>query len=455
LFYREPDLLKDAWTIAIETLSWMEMQKLSEHLALARTIKQLSVKDPNAIRYAYGLVVETTRRRNLIDAFVNSVVAPKKIGDYNLGVQSFLRLYVYQTRIQKNWGKINLQEAQHIASMGRAILGWQTLREVEQFLGFLLTRQLEPILDSATDEERVSLETFHPSWFVKYCFDLMGRDEAVAFLQGSMNPPPTYVRVNTLASTEGEIVQKLDSEGVKLEKSLPLKCTYKVSETKQPLNSLSSYKEGLFYIQDKASCFATEAADPKSGSTVFDVCAAPGAKTTYLAQLMQDNGAIYSVDFSARRMQTWKRETSRMGTKIAEPIIADACATLPFAGEADLVVLDPPCTGTGIFAKQPSAKWRISPKSIGKMAEIQWKMINSCAEKVTSGGVLIYSTCSITVEENEMIVERFLKNHPEFNSVEIAPKIGLPGLRGLTQSQRLYPHIHQCNGFFIAKLRKE
>jgi 16S rRNA (cytosine967-C5)-methyltransferase len=446
--------LKDAWTVAIETLSWMEMQKLSEHLALAKTIKQLDTKDPNAIRYAYGLVVETTRRRNLIDKLVNTIVDPKKIGDYNLGVQSFLRLYVYQTRIAKNWGKINLQEAQHIASMGRAILGWETLREVERFLGFLLTRQLEPILEAASDEERVSLETFHPSWFVKYCFNLMGRNEAIAFLQGSMNPPLTYIRVNTLAATEEAIVQKLGSEGVKLE-PLALKYTYKVSEAKQPLNSLSSYKEGLFYIQDKASCFATQAADPKQGSIVFDVCAAPGAKTTYLAQLMQNNGAIYSVDFSARRMRTWKREISRMGTKIAEPIIADACATLPLANEANTIVLDPPCTGTGIFAKQPSAKWRITPKSISKMADIQWQMINNCAEKVAAGGVLIYSTCSITVEENETIVERFLKDHTEFNIAEIKPELGLPGLRGLTQCQRLYPHIHHCNGFFIAKLQKE
>jgi NOL1/NOP2/sun family putative RNA methylase len=446
--------LKDAWTIAIETLSWMEMQKLSEHLALAKTIKQLDTKDPNAIRYAYGLVVETTRRRNLIDKLVNTIVAPKKIGDYDLGVQSFLRLYVYQTRTAKNWGKINLQEAQHIASMGRAILGWETLREVERFLGFLLTRQLEPILEAASDEERVSLETFHPSWFVKYCFNLMGRNEAIAFLQGSMNPPLTYIRVNTLAATEEAIVQKLGSEGVKLE-PLALKYTYKVSEAKQPLNSLSSYKEGLFYIQDKASCFATQAADPKQGSIVFDVCAAPGAKTTYLSQLMQNNGSIYSVDFSARRIQTWKRETSRMGTKIAEPLIADACATLPLSIEANTIVLDPPCTGTGIFAKQPSAKWRITPKSINKMADIQWQMINSCAEKVAAGGVLIYSTCSITVEENETIVERFLKVHTVFSIAEIKPELGLPGLRGLTQCQRLYPHIHHCNGFFIAKLQKE
>lgn len=433
----------------------MEMQKLSEHLALQRTIKQLGVNNPNAIRFAYGLIVETTRRRNLIDAYINSIVAPKKIGDFNLGVQSFLRLYVYQTRVAKNWGKINLQEAGQIASLGRAILGWQTLREVEQYLGFLLTGQLKPILEGASDIEKIALETFHPVWFVEYCISLLGCDQATAFLQGSLNPPPTYIRLNTLIDTEEAILQKIDAEGVVPEKAEPLKLTYKITQTKQPLNSLQSYHDGLFYVQDKASCFATQAADPKEGIIVFDVCAAPGAKTTYLAQLMHNEGSIYSVDFSARRMQTWKREVKRLKATIAEPVIADANTTLPFARESDLVVLDPPCTGTGIFAKQPSAKWRINAKSLSKMAEIQWNMINRCAEKVAAGGTLIYSTCSITLEENEQIIQRFLKEHAEFSLAAIEPKIGSPGLNGLTQCQRLYPHIHQCNGFFIGKLQRK
>jgi 16S rRNA (cytosine967-C5)-methyltransferase len=188
---------------------------------------------------------------------------------------------------------------------------------------------------------------------------------------------------------------------------------------------------------------------------VLDVCAAPGAKTTYIAQLMRNQGSIYSVDYSVRRMQTWQKEVFRMGVEIAEPIIADARSSLPFTAEADVVILDPPCTSTGAFGKFPSAKWRLTPRSIERMAGVQWLIINNCAEKVKAGGVLVYSTCSVTVEENEMIIERFLKGHPEFRLAEIDPKIGVSGLRGLTRCQRLYPHVHQCNGFFIAKLQKE
>ena len=448
-------MLKDAWTLAIETLSQIELQKLSERMALARITKRLGITSPNTLRYAYGLVVETVRRRNLIDKFINSVLQPKTVGELNLGVAAFLRLYVYQTRVAKNWTEPDLEEAARIAKLGRAILGWKTLRVVETAFGLLLSREIEPIVIKTADEEKVALRTFHPTWFVSYCFRLFGRKEAIDFLEGSIYPPPAFVRLNVLKASQEEILAKLDSEGVTLEKTEPLQHAYKITHTNQPLTKTASYQEGLFYVQDKASCFAAEVADPKPALTVLDLCAAPGAKTTYLAQLMQNKGKIYSLDYSSRRMQTWKQENNRMGITISEPIIADARTPPPLNIEADVAVLDPPCTSTGVFGRQPSAKWRLTPKSIERMADIQWQMINNVAEKVKSGGCLTYSTCSVTVEENEMVIERFLKWHPEFSLTQINPKLGSPGLRGLTKCKRLYPHLHESNGFFIAKLQKE
>jgi 16S rRNA C967 or C1407 C5-methylase (RsmB/RsmF family) len=188
---------------------------------------------------------------------------------------------------------------------------------------------------------------------------------------------------------------------------------------------------------------------------VLDLCAAPGAKTTYLAQLMENRGTLISADYSKRRIQVWKRETERMGASIAQPVVADARKSLPLNVSADLVILDPPCTSTGTFGKTPGAKWRLTKRSMLGMAKIQAEMMEQCAEYVKDGGFLVYSTCSITVEENEMVIEGFLRLHPEFQLVEAKPRIGLPGLRGLTMCQRLYPHIHECNGFFVAKLKKE
>jgi len=448
------ELLKEAWTLAIEALSWMQMRKLSERLALAKTVKQLSIRDADAVRLAHMLVCETVRRQNFIDNFINNALKPESINEFNLGVQAFLRLYVYKTRIARKWSKIDVEEAKSIAKLARSILGWKTLQKVEHVLGVLLTQKPTSIFEGVSDEERIGLLTFHPTWFVKYCFKLFGRREAITMVEANKHSPPTYIRLNTIKTNENEILKKIMEDEIKVEKVEPLSHSYKVMGTKQPLTRTTSLREGLFYIQDKASCFAAEAANPKPGMTVLDVCAAPGAKTTYLAQLMQNRGVIYSVDYSRRRMKVWKNEVARMGVEIAVPIIADACNPLPFAIEADVVVLDPPCTSTGAFGKLPSAKWRLTRRSIDKMAEIQWQMLNSCAENVKPEGALVYSTCSITIEENEMLIERFLKWHLEFSLAELTPKIGLPGLRGMEKCQRLYPHTYQCNGFFIAKLLK-
>ncbi len=440
--------------LAIETLSWMEMRKLSERLAFAKTVKQLDIKDLDAVRLAHRLVCETVRRQNFIDQFINKILKPATIDEFDLGTQSFLRLYVYQTRMAKSWDKIDIEEAEDIAKQARSILGWKTIQKVEPFLGLLLTQEPTKAFESVSDERRIGLSTFHPTWFVKYCLRLFGKPQTITMLEADLQTPPIYVRLNTLKASEEEILQKLAEEKIKVEHVEQMRHTYKVISTKQPLTQTTTFHKGLFYIQDKASCFAAEAANPKAGMTVLDVCAAPGAKTTYLAQLMENQGVIYSVDFSRRRMAVWKSGVAYMNVKIAVPVIADARNSLPLAVDADVVVLDPPCTSTGTFGKTPSAKWRLTPRSIERMAEVQWQMLNSCAGNVKEGGKLVYSTCSIMVEENEILIEKFLKRNAEFALVDISPKIGLPGLRGLDKCQRLYPHVHGCNGFFIAKLVK-
>jgi 16S rRNA (cytosine967-C5)-methyltransferase len=444
-------MLREAWTLAIETLSWIELQRLGERLALNRATKQLRIKDRKAIGLAHRLVSETLRRKNYIDFLLNSILAPQSLTDFKLGVRAFLRLYVYETKLADG----NLENAIKIAKMGRSILGWRELEDAEEVLGEILSINPENALKGLEETEKVGLQTYHPTWFVKYCFRLLGRGEALKFLEKSAEIPPVYVRLNTLKAPQKALLKKLEDEQIVLEKVQQLKHTYRLVQRKKPLIRTQSFSKGLFYIQDKASCLAAEIANPKPDTTVLDVCAAPGAKTTYLAQLMENRGTIVSVDYSKRRIRVWKRETERMGANIAQPLVADARKSLPLNISADLVILDPPCTSTGTFGKTPDAKWRLTKRSMLGMAKIQAEMIEQCAEYVKEGGFLVYSTCSITVEENEMVIENFLKRHPEYKLADTVPKIGLPGLRGLTKCQRLYPHIHECNGFFVAKLKKE
>lgn len=444
-------MLRDAWALAIETLSWVELKRMGERLALTKAAKKLKIKNPKAIGLAHRLVTETLRKKNYIDFLLNKVLAPQSINDIRLGPRVFLRMYVHETKLADN----NIDKAYRIARMGRTILGWWKLKDIEEVLGKILSINLDSALQGLNEIEKVGLQTYHPTWFVKYCFKLLGRGEALKFLEKSAQITPTYVRLNTLKAPEQSLLKSIEDEKVVLEKVPKLKHTYKLIETNKPLARTQSFRKGLFYIQDKASCLAAEIANPKQGNTVLDVCAAPGSKTTYLAQLMINSGEIISLDYSKRRIQVWKKETKLMGTTITHPVVADTRNSLPVNISADLVILDPPCTSTGTFGKTPDAKWRLTKRSMLGMSKIQTEMIEQCALHVKEDGFLVYSTCSITLEESEMVIEKFLKLHPEFKLVKSTPNIGLPGLRGLTKCQRFYPHIHECNGFFVAKLQKE
>jgi 16S rRNA (cytosine967-C5)-methyltransferase len=447
-------MLREAWTIAIESLSWMEMRGLSEPLAFARTVKQLAIDNPDALRLARVLVFETVRRKNFIDAFLAEAIEPAEIERLDLGTRAFLRLYVYYTRFSQDWSEADLRQAETAARAARSILGWKTLLPVEPYLGALLTQKPSTVFSRKDDESREALRTFHPKWFVEYCYKLLGRTEALAFLEANISPLPLYARLNTLKAQEDVILEGLARDGAEIDKIDRVRFGYAIVKTKKPLAKTASFTEGLIHLQDKSSMFAAEAANPSSNSTVLDICSAPGAVTTYMAQLMRNEGSILAVDYSKRRTASWKKEVSRFGVNIAEPVIADACTPLPFSTEADVIVVNPPCTDTGLFARLPSGKWRLTSHSIPRMCELQLKMLNNCSEYAKRGGTLVYFTSSITVEENEMVIEKFLKWHPEYSLGKIEPDFGLPGLRGFDRCRRLYPHIHACNGAFVARLRK-
>jgi 16S rRNA (cytosine967-C5)-methyltransferase len=445
-------LLKEAWTVAIESLSWMDLRGLSEPLAFARTVKQLRIDDRDALRLARVLLFETVRRKNFIDAFISQAIQPMELDNLGLGIRAFLSLFVYSTRFSDRWSEPDLKQAVTAVRMGRSILGWKAFVPVERYLGMLLTQKASVVFAEKNDETRVALQTFHPEWFVGYCFRLFGRRDALSFLESDISSLPIYVRLNTMKAPENDILKKLSDDGAEIEKVEQLKFCYKVLKTKQSLSATSSFKDNLIYLQDKSSAFAAEAVDPASGMTVLDLCSAPGALTLYLAQLMQTEGRIFSLDYSRRRMASWKIEVGRYGARIAEPIIADASASLPVDLAADVIVLNPPSTDTGLFARRPSSKWRLTSRSVARMAEIQWRMLNNCSDYLKPRGIIVYFTSSITVEENEMVVEKFLKWHPEYSLTAIQPRLGLPGLRGLGMCQRFYPHLHECNGLFIARL---
>src|SRR5207244_10667431 len=154
---------------------------------------------------------------------------------------------------------------------------------------------------------------------------------------------------------------------------------------------------GCFQMQYRASCRAVKSGAPVPGENVLDLWAAPGAKTAAIAQLMKNRGSIVSVDYSRRRMNGWRREVERLGVKIADPVISDA-SLLGLRTSFDLVIIDPPCTGTGVFDRNPRMKWHLSPKSVERYSTFQRCFLDSAASLVVKRGSVFVSTCSLDVD---------------------------------------------------------
>lgn len=433
--------------LAIEALSWMELKRMNGRSALRTTARQLRVRDGATLRYAFRLVMEATRRRNALDHIIALALGEEGFEDLYLGKKNFLRIYASEAQ----YGGSSYEELVEMADLAREILGRREFGPVEEAL--VLIPRLEIRWDELPRDDATALRTFHPAWYVAYCVGLFGEEEAVRLLEAPV--PPSYVRLNALKGGDGGLLGRLRGEGVELEEA-GLEHVYRVLDNERPLTFLDSHKEGLFTVQDKASALAGFIAAPAPGMTVLDVCAAPGIKTGHLAEMMGGEGRIFSMDFSERRLEAWRGEMARLGVGNATPVLGDAKRRGDFPDvEADLVLVDPPCTGTGTFGRAPSGKWRITKRSIGRMAGIQGRILNRCADRVAEGGAIVYSTCSVTVEENEWVVENFLGAHPEFRLVDASPRRGLPGLQGQDGAQRLYPHLHGCNGFYVARLERE
>jgi len=443
--------LLEAFPLAIEALSWIESEGLSEKAALAKAYKQLNIKKIEVLKLAYMIILETIKRRNFIEEIILKNMPAETFSKLSFGLKNFLRIYVYWMKFKKN----SFKKAVSLINYVREIFGWRSFNEIELALGKILTTNLNEVLKEKSEEEKIALKTFHPKWFVEYCIKLMGKPQALNFFKANMNFKHVYLRLNTLKGNEEELKRKIESEGVELEELKDLAHVYLLKKTIKPLVKLEAYSKGLFYIQDKSSCLAVLAANPKPGSVIIDACAAPGGKTSFLAQLMENKGKIYSLDYSKERVKVWLMEMKRMNVKNSEMILCDITKPIPLKIEADTVLLDPPCTGTGTLMKNPSMKWRITPSLIKKFQSIQFKMLENCSKLVKVNGSLIYSTCSITLEENEFLIEKFLKLNPNFKLASIKPFIGSLGFRGQNLCQRLYPHIHESEGFFIAKIERE
>jgi 16S rRNA (cytosine967-C5)-methyltransferase len=388
---------------------------------------------------ALALVIAAVARQDLLDLAVERSFPDTKVDRKSLGL---FRLAAHLLLTNNHRSK-----ADAVWALRRVSPDSENPR-LEQLFGSIVANGTPTIPSSAREDERMGLRTHNPPWWVSYCVHNFGREVALKIL--SAPDRPRYVRVNPLQNRgRSAIPVELKKDSDQLVKVEPGVFRLEVSPS-----VLSGYfASGLFQMQDLASFLAVKAAAPVPGEKVLDLCAAPGGKTATLAQLMRNRGSIVSIDSSRSRMGSWNRETSRLGVRIASPLIGDA-SNLGLREEFDLVLLDPPCTGTGILDRNPRMKWHLSPKLVQKFSQLQSRMLEEASKYTGDGGRILYCTCSLTLEENEQVVSSFLASHSNFESRPVLASYASPGFRGLDNCRRFYPHKDRTAGYFIAQLER-
>jgi 16S rRNA (cytosine967-C5)-methyltransferase len=321
------------------------------------------------------------------------------------------------------------------------------------------TREGSAILAALSDETPQGAATLHsvPLWLAELWWRELGSEQARALLRRINEPAESALRVNTLLATAEDVAAQLGAAA----RPAPGLAEALVLESAFDVYGSALWRRGAIMAQSRGSMLVGRALAPRPGERVLDLCAAPGAKTTHLAAIMSDQGMVHAVERHPGRAQALQRTLERMGVRSATVQVADAGEMAGADGGYDRVLVDPPCSGLGTLQSRPDLRWRTSPARIADVAGLQARILRAGAAHTRPGGTLVYSVCTISRAESEVVVDDFLAEHPEF-AVDPLPD-SRNGGGGDSHSdsdseetpyRQLLPHRDRTDGFFIARLRR-
>ncbi|HKQ37741.1 MAG TPA: 16S rRNA (cytosine(967)-C(5))-methyltransferase RsmB [Verrucomicrobiae bacterium] len=283
--------------------------------------------------------------------------------------------------------------------------------------GFLREREITRQKLAELRERNPALGLSHPEWLYRRWQERYGEVDARRLMQWNNQPPPTYARVNTIKTETTRLTEAWKTEGVEFRGCqfdwVPANTVFELLEH-PPLVSLKSFLDGGFYVQDPSTLFSVHELAPKPGETILDMCAAPGGKSTYIAALMNNIGKIVATDLSPGRLELVRQNIARLGVTCAtiEPWSA-AISQSPRAS-FDRILLDVPCSNTGVMRRRVELRWRIQAEELERLVKEQRDLLEHAAQLIKPGGVIVYSTCSLEPEENVELIDGFLQSHPRF-----------------------------------------
>jgi 16S rRNA (cytosine967-C5)-methyltransferase len=357
----------------------------------------------------------------------------RDVARMDLPVRIALRLGLYQLLY------LNRIPASAAVNESVSLVRAARLSSATAFVNAVLRRaareaEYDPVAEVSDPLEKIAIQTSHPVWLIDRWATAFGLDQAEAFARANNMIPPVAFRVVANKADESAVTSRLTAAGAELKSSEIVEGAWRVSGATSLLRELSA--AGEIYLQDEASQLVAHELEVKRGERVLDLCAAPGGKTTLIADRSGDSAFIVAADISTTRLATVLSTMRLHELKSIEPSILDAVEPLPFtAGSFDKVLVDAPCSGTGTLRRNPEIRWRLTPVDIVKLAEQQKQILRRAVEMVKPGGRLVYATCSVEHEENEEVIEEVIARDERFQ---------------LVKTRRTWPQREGCDGFSIS-----
>lgn len=421
-------------------------------VVLDRVLRQGKLNDLDR-RLATELVYGSVRRQRTLDALIDQL-GKKKSHQQPPDLRVILHLGLYQLRYLDHIpGSAAVNTTVELAKQNgfKGLAGFVN-GLLRQYIR-LRTEAAEPLQLPENPVERLGILHSYPDWIVQVWIEQFGFEETERLCDWLNQPPYIDLRINPLRTSIEEVESALQASGVVVSRVPPLPQALRLAGA-GAIQKLPGFYEGWWTVQDSSAQLVGHLLDPQPGEIVIDACAAPGGKTTHIAELMGDRGTIWGCDRTPSRLKKLKENIERLTLQSIQISVGDSRDLPQFENQADRVLLDAPCSGLGTLHRHADARWRQTPETVAELVVLQKELLNKAATWVKLGGTLVYATCTLHPTENEAVIQSFIVANPGW--VLAPPTMNSPAATMMTSAGwvKVLPQKFAMDGFFMACLRR-
>ncbi|MFB3844947.1 MAG: 16S rRNA (cytosine(967)-C(5))-methyltransferase RsmB [Candidatus Cloacimonadaceae bacterium] len=410
---------------------------------LHQKARKFAQESQESMALLYQLVKGTIKYQANLDYICRQFTEPEKFNKTEINIKALLYLGLYQLKFIKS--------VPDYAAVNETVeLAKQLYNEsIGDFVNSILRSYLRnpEIKYPENSAERIAIEHSYPLDLIKQWIKQWGEEETELLAMYFNEPTKLHIRVNTMATNTDKLLKYFSKRNIICHPS-PASSNILICDNPAAALQDVAFNEGYFSVQDTSAALIIELLAPKPEETILDLFAAPGGKCTYIAEKMQGKGELIAVDKSPGKMKLLKQAMERLQLENINLVVKDAFQYGPVAPAFDRVLVDAPCSGWGVLGRKADLRWQ-QHQNIEELCNLQQKALNYAANFVKKGGYLVYSTCTLNPEENELAVEQFLKKHEQFKSVPAEKYI--PVQYTADGYLKTIPHQHYMDGAFAAK----